>query len=211
MTIETHTESTNSAEEEATTINLDEFNKLKANYHDAVAERDKTKIKLRSLEQVINEHAVVKQNYEALINDNATLKTNYDKLQTEVNLQKETEKNKFIETSLTAALEAAGSISIPTALKLIDKGKVTFEGDNLLNDSVINLINELKASDPILFGTTDPKLLDGKQTGPGATSLGIPVKHAGDNDISGAFEKELRQTKNNEEIQNVLRKYGKIQ
>lgn len=195
---------------EVSAINLEEYNKLKANYHDAVAERDKTKAKLRKLEEASSNSVELQKNFELLLSEKSTLQQQYENLQIEVNLAKEAERNRFIETSLITALEAAGTRSIPTAIKLIDKSKLIFEGDSLLSDSVIAQIEELRTSDPILFGDTNPQSQSGNSKVPGENLLDLDVKHAQNLDVSGAFEKELKLCKNNIEIQNVLKKYGKI-
>lgn len=192
-------------------VTLEEFTKLKANYHDAVAERDKTKSKLRNIEDDLKSINTIKKDFENLLLEKTELQQNYENLQIEVNFAKEAEKNRFIDSTLAEALTAAGARSIPTAIKLIDKSKLVFEEDNLLNTSVIDLIEELRTSDPILFGDSTPKQLESTHTPSGNPFLKIPVKLAEENNVQGAFEREIKNAKNNNEILAILKKYNKIQ
>jgi chaperonin cofactor prefoldin len=206
MTDSSTENSTNSEE----TISLEEYNKLKTNFQELVGERDKVKSKLRELEKNSNSSVTELQTkYDELFATHNQILTEHENYKLELGLIKEAEKNRFIESTLITALESAGARSIPTAIKLIDKSSLEWEGEEIKSDSVINQIKALKVSDPILFGDTDPKSLETKQQDPGDISSNIPpVKTAGKGNVDGAYEKELRACKNQKEIEAVLKKYS---
>ena len=64
-------------------------------------------------------------------------------------------------------------------------------------ESVEQLVKGLIESDPILF--------EG-----GQTFVDPGVKRAGEGSSEGIFDKELKACKSQQEIENVLRKYGKL-
>lgn len=86
------------------------------------------------------------------------------------------------------------TLSLPTALKLLDRSKVVIEDDEVDTKSIQAQLDALKKSDPTLFGGT--KLPD--------------VKRPGEGDPVGGYEKELRAAKSQKEIDAVLKKHGKI-
>lgn len=175
---------------------------LEANYKDAVSSRDKTKQKLREIEEQASSANTFKEQYEKLLGEFETTKT-------ELGTLKEGIKQEKLTSALSTALEAAGAKSINTVMKLIDKSKLQFdEQGNVSSEAIIEAIKEVQASDPILFGEVDPKK-ESTQNGLGFLDPG--VKRASEASTEGAYEKELRAAKTQNEIQAVMRKYGLIQ
>lgn len=212
MTTENMTDNNSDTTKQENIVSLEEYNKLKSNFQEVVGERDKVKSKLRELEKNTNsDFTELQTKYDDLFANHNKILTETENYKLELGLIKEAEKNRFIDTTLTTALESAGARSIPTAIKLIDKSSLEWDGDNLKTDSVIGKIEELRKSDPILFGDTDPKSSENNHMDPGNLSSNIPpVKTAGKGNVDGAFEKEIKACKNPKEIQQVLIKYGKI-
>lgn len=182
---------------------------LEANYKDAVSSRDKTKQKLRELEESAGSVNEFKTKYEELFTEKSKLLEQFEATQTELNGLKESAKQEKINSALTTALEAAGAKSINTVMKLIDKSKLQFDEEGKVNsETVISAIKEVMDSDPILFGEVDPK----KETSRTGTEFLNPgVLRAGNGSTEGAYEKELRAAKTQNEIAAVMRKYGLIQ
>jgi vacuolar-type H+-ATPase subunit I/STV1 len=180
---------------------------LEANYKDAVSSRDKTKQKLREIEESAGSATELKAQYENLFTEKSKLAEQFEATVNELTSIKEGMKQEKISSALTTALEAAGAKSINTVMKLIDKSKLQLDEEGKVNsDSVVAAIKEVMDSDPILFGDVDPK----KVSHTGAVFSDPGVKLAGDSKTEGAYEKELRAAKNQKEILAVAKKYGKI-
>lgn len=105
-------------------------------------------------------------------------------------------KDSAINSALNEALKDSGAASIATVMKLIDRNKIGFDGEKVDTDSIKVLIKELKTSDPVLFAE-QPKPVP-------------PVRKAGEGDVVGGFEKEIRAAKTQKQIEDVMRKYGKL-
>lgn len=181
---------------------------LEANYKDAVSSRDKTKQKLRELEETNGKSSALQEQYDSLFTEKSKLLEQFEATKSELNSIKESIKNEKLNSALTTALEAAGAKAVPTVMKLIDKSKLQFdEQGNVSSENIIAAIEEIKASDPILFGDVDPK----KASAVGQEFSNPAVKRATEASTEGAFEKEIRAAKSQNEILAVMRKYGKIQ
>ena len=175
---------------------LDKIKLLETNFQEAVSTRDKAKEKLRKLEQDLGESSSYKQKFDELFSEKSTLAQQLETIQSEFNNFKVSVQQEKVNATLQSAIEQAGAKSVGTVLKLIDKSKVEFdENGNVITDSVTALIKEVQESDPILFGEV---FVD-----PG-------VKRAGEGSSEGIFDKEIRACKTQQEIENVLRKYGKM-
>jgi len=110
---------------------------------------------------------------------------------------------KAIEDSFKEVLKDSGALSIGTVLKLLDKSKVGLDDNgNVDVTSVKGIVAELKKSDPILFGEPESKGDDKKES--------VDVKRAADTANVTSYEKEMKAAKSAKEIEEVLRKYGKI-
>lgn len=108
---------------------------------------------------------------------------------------------KFRDRALTGALNEAlkesKAKSISTVMKLIDKSLIKVEGDEVDAKSIQAVIKGLKESDPILFD------IEEKPTAP-------PVKRASEGAPISGFEQEIKACKTAKDIENVMRKYGKL-
>lgn len=175
---------------------LEKIKILETQFQEAVSTRDKAKEKLRKLEQDYGSVSEVQKKYDELFAEKSTLIEQLTSIQTEFDSFKGNIQAEKVSTTLQTAIEAAGAKSVSTVLKLIDKSKVELdEQGNIKTESVDKLIKDLTESDPILFGET---FID-----PG-------VKRAGESSAEGIFDKEIKACKTQKEIEDVLRKYGKL-
>jgi len=118
-------------------------------------------------------------------------------LQAELDGLKTKIKNGAIDSALEKALvEAKGN---KTALKLIDRAAIKFNGDDIDADSVKAAVEALKKSDPILFEAEVKK--DGVVQHPA-------VKRAVEGDVAGGYAAEMAGAKTTQQIEAVMRKYG---
>ena len=181
---------------------------LEANYADAVSSRDKTKMKLRELEEASGKSSELQKQYESLFTEKSKLFEQFEATQSELNSLKQSIRDDKLNSALTTALEAAGAKSVNTVMKLVDKSKLQFdEQGNVSSEAIIAAIKEVQESDPILFGDTDPK----KASAAGQEFSNPAVKRASEAATEGAYEKELRAAKSQNEILAVMRKYKLIQ
>lgn len=177
---------------------LDKIKTLESQFQEAVGTRDKAKEKLRKLEQDLGDSAGYKAQYETLFTEKSKLAEQLEAVTGEFNSFKATLQQEKVNATLQSAIEQAGAKSVGTVLKLIDKSKVELdEQGNVKAESLTALIEEVKTSDPILFGNE-------------ATFIDPGVKRAGDNSSEGIFDKEIKACKTQKEIEEVLRKYGKM-
>lgn len=185
---------------------------LEANFHDAVAARDKTKQKLRKLEQDASGASELTQKYEELLAEKSKLYEQFEAVNGELSSMKEATKNQTVSQALTTALEASGATSVSTVMKLIDKSKIEFDEQGQIKaESIATLIKEVQESDPILFGgVQEAKKSEQTSTTSGASTSVPDVKRAGEASTEGAYDKEMKACKSPQEIQAVLRKYGKM-
>lgn len=177
---------------------LDKIKTLESQFQEAVGTRDKAKEKLRKLEQDLGDSAGYKAQYETLFTEKSKLAEQLQAVTGEFNSFKATLQQEKVNATLQSAIEQAGAKSVGTVLKLIDKSKVELdEQGNVKAESLTALIEEVKTSDPILFGNE-------------TTFIDPGVKRAGDTSSEGIFDKEIKACKTQKEIEEVLRKYGKM-
>ena len=177
---------------------LDKIKTLESQFQEAVGTRDKAKEKLRKLEQDLGDSAGYKAQYETLFTEKSKLAEQLEAVTGEFNSFKATLQQEKVNATLQSAIEQAGAKSVGTVLKLIDKSKVELdEQGNVKAESLTALIEEVKTSDPILFGNE-------------TTFIDPGVKRAGDTSSEGIFDKEIKACKTQKEIEEVLRKYGKM-
>lgn len=177
---------------------LEKIKNLETNFQEAVSTRDKAKEKLRKLEQDLGAVTELKTQYDTLFAEKSKLHEQHEATLNEFNTFKGNIQAEKVNATLQSAIEAAGAKSVGTVLKLLDKSKVELdEQGNVKEESVQALIKEIAESDPILFSTEQ-------------TFVDPGVKRAGEGSSEGIFEKELKQCKSQQEIENVLRKYGKL-
>lgn len=172
---------------------LAEIARLKGINKEVIDARDKAKTKLRSFEEEAEarlakdqeEQGRFKELYEAEKARNEQLNQNI--------------RNKTVDVALTAALNEAGVVSVPTALKLVDRSQVELDDDgNVISTTLENAVSGLKKEHEILFGkpiVPTPK-----------------VKGVNQQDQPGSYIEELKaaaQTGDRRKIAAVKAKYGK--
>jgi hypothetical protein len=165
---------------------------LKGINKEVISGRDKEKQKLKQFETeqmqreqaLLTEQGKYKELYEAQQADNAKLKTGL--------------KNKAIDTALKDILQKSGARAVDTVQKLIDKSVVSVNEEDFSVDitTIQAQIDELKKTDPILFGL-----------GEGANLP--PVKRPGDGTPTTGFETEMRAAKSQKDVEAVMKKFGK--
>jgi hypothetical protein len=172
-----------------------------------VAERDQLKQKLRELGK---DSEILK----TLRGELASITAEKSKLYEEFTGFKETVRKKEVDTHVTTALVASGARNPTTVQKLLDQAKIKFGDDGqIVLESVAEMINAVKASDPYLFteAQEDPK--KGNSTPTTGTSQVPDVKRAADTRTQDAFETELQAARKAKDpygaIEAVLKKYRK--
>ena len=165
---------------------------LKGINKEVISTRDKTNLKLRQFEteqtqreqSLLAEQGQFKELYEKSLADNLTLKTGL--------------KNKAVDSAIKDILSNSGARSVDTVAKLVDKSKIVIGDEDFMVDttSIQSQIDELRKTDPILFGI-----------GEGANLP--PVKRPTDGTPTAGYEQEMRAAKSQKEIESVMKKYGK--
>lgn len=104
-----------------------------------------------------------------------------------------------LDSALKAELASVKAKAPDTVLKLLDKSAIQWNDDGSVDTkSIQKALKELQKSDPILFESE--------------TTTDTPaVKRAGEGDVVGGYEKEMKSCKTTKDIETVLRKYGKMQ
>lgn len=177
---------------------LEKIKALETNFQEAVSTRDKAKEKLRKLEQDLGQVTELQKKYDDLFAEKSKLHEQFEATVSEFTNFKGSIQAEKVNATLQSAIEAAGAKSVSTVLKLIDKSKVELdEQGNVKTESIDTLVKGLIESDPILFEN-------------GQTFIDPGVKRAGDGSSEGIFDKEIKACKTQQEIENVLRKYGKL-
>ena len=165
---------------------------LKGINKEVISTRDKVNQKLRQFE---NEQT---QREQSLLTEQGKFKELYEKAEAEKVALKTGLKNKAVDSALKEVLQKAGARSVDTVAKLVDKSKVVVSDDDFNVDvnSIQLQIEELKKTDPILFGVGEGSNLP-------------PVKRPTDGSTTAGFETEMRAAKSQTEIAAVMKKYGK--
>lgn len=108
-------------------------------------------------------------------------------------------KSQTLDSALKAELANVKAKAPDTVLKLLDKSAIQWNDDGSVDTkSIQKALKDLQKSDPILFEEE-------------VTTETPAVKRAGEGDVVGGYEKEIRSCKTAREIETVLRKYGKMQ
>ena len=103
-------------------------------------------------------------------------------------------RNKLVDTALEAALKEAKAKSISTVMKLINRDDIKLENDEVDAKSVAAVIEKLRKEDSVLFDEVETP----------------SVKRAAEGAVTGGYEKEIRAAKSQKEIEEVMRRYGKM-
>lgn len=125
---------------------------------------------------------------------------------------KDTLKSRVINESLVTQLTAAGAVSVPTALKLINMSGIEVSETDLSvsQDSIKVVIEELRKSDPILFKSGGDPSQTSETVTAGGDPVKIEVKRVSETEPVGGYEKEIRGAKSQKEIVGIMKKYGKL-
>jgi hypothetical protein len=117
---------------------------------------------------------------------------------------------KVVSDSLKQTLVDAGALSIDTALKLIDKNKVKLDDDfNVDMESIKELVEAMRVSDPVLFKAKESVKEDGKKEA--ATQLQNSLARAGEKaTIESAYKTAINNAKSTAQIEAVMKQFGKI-
>lgn len=102
-------------------------------------------------------------------------------------------RNRVIDAALDAALKEAKAKSVSTVMKLINRDEIQFEGDEVDAKSVTSIIEKLRKEDAVLFDAVETP----------------SVARAAEGAAIGSFEKEIRAAKTQQEILNIMKRYGK--
>ena len=165
--------------EEASTKNEELLKKLRKFEKENAAAAEANKL---AADKALVEQGKYKELYEA---EHNLRKTAEDKI-----------KSKELDSAIMAILKDSEAKSSSTVMKLIDRDKITFENDVVDTKSIEKIINELKLSDPILFGKEPKPQPD--------------VKKAGEGDVTSSYLKELKACTTQKQIETVMKKFGKL-
>jgi hypothetical protein len=169
------------------------------------AELEKNKELLAKVRKFEKEN---KEAAEKALKDNEKWKELYEAETTKRTSLEQRLRDKAIKDVIADTLKEVGAKSISTVTKLLDLSKVEVDDDlNVDASSVKALVEELKKTDPILFGEPESKG-DDKSADPKKEN--VDVKRAADAATVTSYEKEMKAAKSAKEIEEVLRKYGKI-
>lgn len=159
---------------------------------DVIRTRDETKQKLRKYE----EEALERER--TLLAEQGKFKELYEASTQRLSEIESTLKQRAVDTSLRDAVSKSGARSVDTVAKLVDKSKIAVGEDYTVNLADIeSQIQELKKTDPILFGV-------------GGDANLPPVRRPSGGDTSSGFEQDMRAAKSQADIISVMKKYGKI-
>lgn len=168
------------------------INHLKGIKSEAFKERDSLKSKLKEFEDAKAASEA------ALLAEQGKFKELYEQTQQKLVALESTLKNKAVDAALKEALQKAGARSVDTVAKIVDKSKIVLGDDYSVDlSSLQSQIDEIKKTDPILFG-------------PGEGNNLPPAKRPSDGVPQAGFEQEMRAAKSQNEVMAVLKKYGKI-
>lgn len=177
---------------------------------DIVAERDKLKRQLRELGKDSETLKTLQKQVEDLTVEKSKLAEEYDGF-------KQTVRKAQVETHVATALAAAGAKNPATVRKLLNDADIKFGDDGqVVQESIAEMINAVKTSDPYLFAEADVDPKKGTSTPTTTTSQVPDVKRVAGNPTGDAFAVELEAAKKLKgpeafkAIEATLKKYGKI-
>ena len=177
--------------------------KLKEQFDNLLAEKDKLAIELRGLKSTAGESSKLPKQLDAMLTEKSQLMATIDTMKAE-------SRDKELSSHLKTALESAGAKSVTTALKLIDRTKIEFDQDGqLVQKSIDDAIEAVKVSDSILFG--EPEKAAEQKGAPAQPTVqrAAPVS-GGKNDYETELAEARRKLDGGKSVMDVLRKYGKL-
>lgn len=177
-------------EVESTTDNNDINNQLKLVQEELDSKKELIK-QLRKYERT------QKEEKEKLLQEQGNFKTLYEEAIEKLGQYENQIKDANIAKAIEEAAKDSGVKSLTTLNKLIDKSKIEFDESGKVDiKSVKDIIKALQKTDSILFELPD---------------VNTPsVKRANEDTNIASYETDLRKAKTNQELQAVLKKYGKI-
>jgi hypothetical protein len=131
----------------------------------------------------------------ALKNDDEAgdLKTKYEATVNELNEVRSALQNTRIDAVLKEELTKANVKALPTALKVVDRSKITLDDKGEVDTkSIASVIEELKKTDSVLFQEVQTPAL----------------KRTGETTPIASFKTEMAMAKNPSDVQKILAKYG---
>lgn len=144
----------------------------------------------KAAERALKEQGKFKELYEAEVAKRAEIE---NKLRT-----------KAVTTAVQQVLKESGARSVQTVARLIDVSQIDVGEDFEVNvDTVKKLVDEIKTSDPILFGEVTEGGSNKKTEAPS-------VKRSADSPTVSSYETEIRAATSSKQIEAVMRKYGKL-
>lgn len=103
-------------------------------------------------------------------------------------------RTRLVDSALESALKDAKAKSISTVMKLINRDDIQVNGDEVDTASIQAVVDRLRAEDSVLFDEVETP----------------SVKRAAEGAVVGGFEKEIRAAKTQKEIEDIMRRYGKM-
>ena len=115
--------------------------------------------------------------------------------------------SKIVNDSLKEALGKAGALSIDTAMKLVDRSKIQLSEEfEIDSKNIEDIVSELQKSDSILF-----KPVENEDKTTNAVVKHTSVARPGETDkIVSSYEQTLRGAKSQRQIEDIMRKFGKL-
>lgn len=184
---------------------------LKTQLNAVIAERDGLKTKVRTLENASGE-------LKKLTNERDELLVQKSNLYSEFETFKKQVKDKEVDQHVSTALEAAKAKNPSTVRKLLDLSKLEFgDGGQVVQESLVKLIEGVKTSDPYLFAEPESEgeaQKKGSSTSTTGANSGPGVKTvASDTTRTDAYQLALDEaikSKDMNKLNEVLKKFGKL-
>lgn len=184
---------------------------LQKQLNEIVAERDGMKTKLRTLETASKSLKDLTAERDALLVEKSNLFSEFETFKKQV-------KDKEVDQHVSTALEAAKAKNPSTVRKLLDLSKLEFgDGGQVVQESLVKLIEDVQKSDPYLFGEKEADPAKKSETNSSSSTNGgsgpavRPV--ASDTARTDAYQialDEAVKSKDLNKLNEVLKKFGKI-
>lgn len=122
------------------------------------------------------------------------LQAKYEAEVNRTNTLLQAQRQKLVDAALETALKDAKAKSISTVLKLINRDEIKVENDVVDAKSIEAQVARLRKEDSVLFDELETPSV--KRTTEGA--------------VTGSFEKELQAAKTQKDIEQIMRRHGKM-
>ena len=182
---------------------------LKEQLTAVIAERDGLKTKVRTLENASSEVKKLITERDNLLVEKSNLHTEFDNFKKQV-------KDKEVDHHVATALAAAKAKNPATVRKLLDLSKIEFgDGGQVVQESLTKLIEDVKTSDPYLFGeaesqeSAEKKPNSSSTTGGGSAPAVKPVaRSTSEKDAYQLALDEAVKSGSMAKLQEVFKKFG---